>query len=432
MAEISASHWIVVSRKLAARPTQGHEYAFLRLLKNAFETLGCQVTLVNSVTQISDETWSLLESSNPGLFGRRLRSVVRSDARRIRQSIGQSADSELRFHFYEGGFYEFNLLAHLYASFPRARFTFNFNLTDPWHTLLLSNSNPFALILRGLVKEQSAMLSARVVFTTETSALSDLFRARLGVNTEVYPLYSTVSGISSSEKPIDFLAIVGSDSEAESASHLFTRLRSANSQLTMALSTRWGYQLQKAYERETRAAGVSLRTGLLPADEYLDLLSKSKLVLLPYFGEYYKWSSSARLLDAVASDCHVIVPKESTLSQAVAQNDWGFCVDGADWTDIERIVLSFTWNGLTTPPVNPTEAAIFLEDRVKALSGSSNEYDERYESRLRLNLLSYLNLGLDARSVMARYVDSRKNLANLSLRVRKILSNLTTLASKSE
>lgn len=368
---------------------------------------------------------SLLSSCHPGEFGRRLRKKITTDASRIYQLFGHEDDSTLVFQFYEGGFYEFNLMCRLYSTFPRARFAFNFNLTDPWHRIMLSTRNPISRVLRNHIRSATTKMSKRVFFTTESEPLRRLFRETIGLETELYPVYSTVSPRHPVEKKVDLLSLVGSDEEAMLVAKTLQELRIPQSKLNTVVSTRWGYRLPQKLEEEFKARGTKLATGLLTASEYTQLLDQTKLALLPYFDDYYKWSSSARLLDAVNSDCHVIVPKKSTLGSLVEENKWGFCVDSKDPQRIAEIVQTFVWKKLTSMAPSPEDAAKYLIESVDT-TRTDLEASSRRPSQM---LLLYLNLGLNPRLFIGRYIDSNNFLANLSLRVRAFLASLTARAS---
>jgi len=86
-----------------------------------------------------------------------------------------------------------------------------------------------------------------------------------------------------------------------------------------------------------------IRDGLMPRSEYLTKIRNLHYVCLPYQGNYYRYSASGVLLDAVAANKPIIATRMPIIEELFKKaGDIGYICKDED--DVERVIINIGLN----------------------------------------------------------------------------------------
>ena len=407
---------ISISCKASATPTSGHDFWFHLFQTEGFDEVWGNAILVGAKSQDGSRIRGLLH------YGWRERPVSSfwllrfawADAKSIRKNIIlPSQGDEHVIHIYEGGFRELALASTLMLIGVRAKIIFNANLTDPWHLALKNTTNPFSRIGLAGAREILRAANGRLVLLAETQNLSDLFRAKGMPPKDVYPLFASVDAKRSiaSRRETDLVMFPNGLSEVNLCLEVAKQVaeKSPNLDLKMFMVPRWGYKLEASEKVECSKLGISLIEDTLTSEEYESLYLNSKVCIFPYIDDYYRVSSSGRVLDALALGARAYAPDESSASKTIRELNGGGGFNPLNLGDLaERIIEDLGTNH--TPPETPLTAV----ESAKILNGLSRNMEipsplslpSRLRMILALTSFAFINLGLGFRPSLGRFLDS--------------------------
>lgn len=407
---------ITVSTKASSVPNAGHDYWFHHTLQSAIRaenirgvTAGAQSQDSSSIAGILKYSWEERQTSSFWIWAGLRKDV--SGILRISRIAGQQTDTV--YHFYEGGFREFFTAALLCRRSMRSTTIFNFNLTDPWHLLLAPRFDPLRTIVVWAIRDICRKLSGHLVLTAETSPLSELFRASGFEITSIYPLFSSskpsTSTSKKTNKPLDIAFFPNGKVEFELCEKVARALlvggrTQAN---RMIFVPRWGYALTDDEQTSLTELKIPVLSGILNEADYSDLYASTVVSFFPYIGDYYKYSSSGRLLDALASGSRAYAPFESSLFATIQKLSGG---GGFNPSNLENLIpdLAFEFSnrqdvGLPPPTPQETVKAILRLATRKVVPTSVDRAKFPWFS---LAIASLVNFTLGFRPSLGRLIDS--------------------------
>lgn len=195
---------------------------------------------------------------------------------------------------------------------------YNFHWAEDWVGLLSSRKNiarRLARAIRSLIKA----LPPNLTLSAETKTLARFLTEDLGVTIGVYPIASTISPEKPKEwaaRDVDVLFLPQRASEMPNVVKLAGVL--SNSGLTPRIVAknvsvgRLGKNLLEG----------SLLVGPLTEDRYVDVLTNSRVVVLPYDKAYFQWGSSGKFNEAIACGAFPFAPHWTAIpSQSSGQPD---------------------------------------------------------------------------------------------------------------
>jgi len=311
---------IHVSAKVKKKPTAGHDYWLHWNLTQAAIARGINWNVVGPGNQESHWIEGLLYGGKkyrtlqilfPGLR-------VRRDAKAISKKF--TTDSPTLVHIYEGGFRELLLLKELNSLRPSWTYVFNFNLLDPWVTLL-----------RGLrigartIRQIAGSIGEAAVFFAETDNLCGLLDSETDLETKPYPLFGIAkkTGLIA-QKKYDYTFFVNGDKEVQLSLGAIREFeaRHSNAPGYYCLVPRWGSSVSIT-SLGSLAERVDIVNTNLSDFEYETLMCSTKVSVLPYLDSYYVYGSSGRLLDSRTFGLPVIAPRFTAVGRQAEEMGWG-------------------------------------------------------------------------------------------------------------
>jgi hypothetical protein len=167
-----------------------------------------------------------------------------------------------------------------------------------------------------------------MVFLSESVAMAELIGSALGRKPVFYPLFSSIPG---QAKPGNILTDMTFFPMGEEELNLCLKIHESVSQrissVRAELVTRWGSKISDGLKVAAEIQGLKIQIGRLNQEEYESVYSRTRIAVLPYTGDYYKFSSSGRLLDAAASGCWVTAPEGSQTAMTIAKLGLGQSFD---------------------------------------------------------------------------------------------------------
>lgn len=264
------------------------------------------------------------------------------DARRVSKKLVGLGSAQVTFHFYEGGFREFLIANWCLRRTPNSFLLFNFSLVDPWLEVFQSGSRVTRKVLTSLAS-LARSLEERSVFYSESQAMSDLLHRHLGIRTLPYPLFTTVMDVDSHElkRTTDVTFFPMNDLELDFCLDVIRRVetRLGNS-LKTKIVPKWGYTVSRPVLQELTYAGVQVVQEQLSDLDYAKLYARTKVSFLPYFSDYYVYSSSGRALDASSLGSVVFAPLGTATGDLVKQRKIGQVFQKDDSEEAALLLIS--------------------------------------------------------------------------------------------
>jgi hypothetical protein len=224
-------------------------------------------------------------------------------------------------HIYEGGLRELLLTLGLSRRHVNWKFSFNFNLIDPWQILLSSG-----FLARAALTSCSQELRSVATLYAETGNLALLLGRVLGSTPKEYPLCA-IAGLDSTfkAKNYDFTFFVNGKEEIRlclDAIETYEKSLDGAARSAYCFVPRWGSNVE-LYRDHHIVARSKVLTGTLSSAQYAELMLETSVVVLPYLDKYYKFGSSGRLLDSRKFNVPVLAPQNSSLADQIQTYGWG-------------------------------------------------------------------------------------------------------------
>lgn len=372
--------FVDISAKVTSLPTKGHGYALHLALREAADSEGAIVLSIGPRAEQGSFFEPVLSyaSDTPSLVQFLPLPTSFMDSRKITRKIQGLGSPTATLHFYEGGFRELLIASWCLRSNPNFRLIFNFSLVDPWLELLQSRSKLSGLVLKAMAAIIQSVKS-RGVFYSESKAMHALLIEKLGIETLTYPLFTLAKPykVSPADNRADVTFFPMNNHELEFCIDVWRRAEALRgAALDVVFVPKWGYNVSgPALERLT-LAGAQVIQHHLSDMEYSQVYALSSVSFLPYFSEYYKYSSSGRALDAASLGSIVFAPRGTATGELVQEKNIGEIFDKED-PDYTSVLLARTLS--TSRPLvsfsgsRATDCIASLEDNLKSLEGASPE-----------------------------------------------------------
>jgi len=390
---------VTIAPLLEGGSKAGHVYWFHQSLQMAFGNLK-EVSHLTFGTKSSPEDWFVGVFSNSPSARLRLSHFpflglardVGACSSQILHAYGIGA--QVHIHVYDGGFREYLLVSALLDMNPRYSCSFNFsNVIDPWSRLfarLLLSKSPLSRSGR------NHTIHSRMLPYTEVRGLADLYdQAIKGATPKLYPMFSIIdSGAhqqqagAANERKIDVIFFPENSYELDLCAKVIELLRSAETgPKTFSIQPRWGFTLPESLLESSIIGGIEIVPNSVTELEYRDMYLNSRVVVLPYTNTYhYTYQGSGRLLDALASGCHVVVPLETSLGQYSVSTRSVWPVDVLEVSNIaaaiEKAWGSTQISGVTVPTAGHLASSLLEDAQYLQLSAAGTTQDLKLHNQL--------------------------------------------------
>jgi hypothetical protein len=312
-------------------PSAGHGYWLNHAYKNSCIENGADFIIVAPVKSLDPEAFAVLKLDSESRARLTFFPLIglQNDLRSVKKLMSED-DQETILHIYEGGLRELLLVIGLKRELEKLKVVFNFNLSDPWH-IALASKNSTANGLWKLLSKTIEPLQGSVSFTAETKELADLLMQKLDIPIAEYQLPALVPIQDTPQAKRDwdfFIPVFGPEEFALLSDALEISNSEAGTKNRVLIQPKWNRSLTQEAVSKIENLGGKILSAVLTQDEYVDFVSHSKVIVLPYKNtDYYLLQSSGRMVDAVALGARVIVPESTSLSRRVQENDWGVSFD---------------------------------------------------------------------------------------------------------
>jgi len=308
-----ASNWknlLSLSAKVSPNKSDGHFFWYYRRLAAEFGDDNW-VAVVGPKTQTAAASvWWLPVLSLPkgrAPFSPRPRRTFRADMRAVSKIIETaSTQSHPAIQFYDGCLDDLVALCYLAPRYPDSAFIFNFRPGKYWIPILSRDKKLFHL-LQGVFGHTPR----NVFLTAETPALCAEISRQIGVNPEIYPLYSAqefVPDVAFGGREIDVSFFPKSQPELELCVQLVNKLRGIVDHQALVVIPSGVFE--KSGGREPRGFNQII-VGPVEADKYREIFENSKVIFLPYMKQYFQYGSSGKFNDALLAGAIPLVPEGS-------------------------------------------------------------------------------------------------------------------------
>jgi len=396
---------VTLAPLLSSQQDNGHVYWFHSTLHETFHlnTAANHITLcpIENSPDWGIGTFSVSAKrrqrlSHFPLFGLK-KDILDSEAN-IRKHFGPN--SQVHLHVYDGGFREHILVSELLERNSSWSSSFNYaGWLDPWAKYLVVRNK--RIKRTGSNFEEVEFSNPRILKYTETQALAKLFIGNQ-LEPETYPSFSILAVFQNQSKKLrktgEVLFFPESEEELDFCLEVAKRVRLAiHRDVSFALQPRWKLVLSESRVKDLEEFGFKVFAANLELREYSYMFSRSQVVVLPYRrSDFYKLQSSGRLLDALTSDCRVVVPSGTALEEYCPSNEEVMKSNMTDPEDtcikiLEQLLEGPPTKTLVYSPINSVNKIIEDARRLKSLI-SSKSYFRFHPSQKRRLALGYLRL----------------------------------------
>lgn len=412
-------------------PSSGHGYWLNHAYKNSCIENGADFIIVAPIKSKDPETFAVLKLDRQTRARLTFFPLIglQKDLRSVKKLMSED-DQETILHLYEGGLRELLLVVGLKRELEKLKVVFNFNLSDPWH-IALASENSTVNGLWKLLSKTIEPLQGSISFTAETKELADLLMQKLNVPIAEYQLPALVPIQDSPKANKDwdfFIPVFGPEEFALVSDALEISNREPGSKNRVLIQPKWNNPLSQEAISKIENLGGTILPAILTQDEYVDFVSHSKVVVLPYRNtDYYLLQSSGRMVDAVALGARVIVPESTSLSRRVQENGWGDSFNVNSPEDLATAMeTSLKGGGLRsatgTKALNPFQSIKFQISRDSRAGRPLIEYSMQVsKQRTAFRVMGLLFLFADFRSFISGIMGLAGLSSTIQARIAKML-----------
>lgn len=249
----------------------------------------------------------------------------------------QSSGRITHIQSYDGAVRELFLLRSLAQRFPGVTFLYNFHWANAW--LAISESRKLhSKLLRKRLTDVFRACPTNLRFSAESSKLAREISVRWGIPVSTYPIYTMnrqATSIDWRERKSDVLFLPQRRNELELAAKIAGTLKqekvATSVGLTPSLRHPYADQKKKIGLRQSFDQVFELP---LSSGEYLDMLKHHRVAVLPYLKDYFRWGSSGKFNEVIASGAFPLVPQDTAIASqsSIEPEHHHFPADSAERT----------------------------------------------------------------------------------------------------
>lgn len=293
---------------------------------------------------------------------------------------------------YDGALEDLWLAWNLAIKQPNSNIIFNFHFADQIHKQLdLDNSQDTTLSLRSRLRSLLKKKPKNLLLFAESRVLSQVLAAKLGCSIFEFPCPTTIEIPKltvAKERNIDVLLVSRDDNLDWVRLFLWELCSDSEKELKIIV--------QDFSEKLSVITDCySVVSGKIPWEEYSELNARAKVVVLPYFSDFYRLGSSGRLQDALISEAFPFVPEGTAMFEWLVRRS-GSAPYPYD-ADFRPREIASSVKEFLVEPIAPPQALTFhdmlveLENHVEANSSILAKSSMRL-SRLELLLWAVLQM----------------------------------------
>jgi hypothetical protein len=248
---------------------------------------------------------------------------IQRDFRRIKKVLSKESSSII-FHIYEGNYQSIFLACRLLAHFKNSIAIVNLHWADQVASDLDVNHESMRNF-RSALREVLEKFKSRLHLQVESEKLASFMSKTLDYEVEPY-LVCSVYDIPNKNMDKTYTALISPSGESEFFSAIEgTKALIENGHRIAINISKYLYPsiISDSHIDEARTLGYEIFVSNLDENQYVSLGSSSKIALLTYRSDFYRWGSSGRLLDAVRFGSRIVLPEGTAVADQVLQNGWG-------------------------------------------------------------------------------------------------------------
>jgi hypothetical protein len=328
---------IFVAPRATEIPSPSHYFSFYSRVFSIRKFEGKKILIITSAklnkSKIEANYEYILTSryTRDNFSGPKTLNSFKSDCQRLLKFY----NSESEIHFYDGNFREFLLLLRLCIEETNCLGSFNFQNANEWQVLLKSKKLS-ARMIRKCMRIALSHVST-IKFFAESGNLSSLVNQALAIESSVFPLATNLPHkIASKNIKYDVLFMPQSQDEVNECTEIARKLKRSSKFSLLKVAIRMSSSLD--VDSKNGAEHVVLIRGHLNINKYIEMLSSSKVVVFPYFNNFYEWGSSGKYLDAVYLKTVTVVPENSRMSLEGLEYGYTFSYVNFSFEEISNLI----------------------------------------------------------------------------------------------
>ncbi|MDA7814860.1 hypothetical protein N8964_01375 [Pontimonas sp.] len=300
-----------------------------------------------------------------------------------------------RFQFYDGWLIELLLALQLAQKFPHARYLYNFHFALEWVQVFEGRGKAQRFLRRSVIRALEKKPS-NLILTAETQQLAQLLSADVTHEIHDYPVLAAFDipiTVDWGSRKHDVLIFPHASDELPFSISLLSLLKEAGLQSRIVCSERaWARSASVIADKLSDDKISELPDPIytpLAEGSYQELLSSSRIIILPYQDEYFRWGSSGKFNEAVAVGAFPFVPHTTAIAtQSSAEPAIHFYPDNDPHEAVVKILkrLELGWDERLQP--------VTIDDLEKTFSAESTAIfagrGELYRRLLSLTLASVI------------------------------------------
>lgn len=160
--------------------------------------------------------------------------------------------------------------------------------------------------------------------------------------------------------------------------------------------------------------GIEIKNGLLSENEYAELYHSAKIAVFPYIENYYRYTSSGRLLDATAAGCYALAPQGSLTANQAEREGWGSSFKSIKLADEIAIALN-AWPTFRATKAPTPEASLKFLLGISEGKTISRALNIKLLKEVEIYLLfCTIFLGTGLRSFAPKFIQAIKNILTIN------------------
>ncbi len=301
------------------------------------------------------------------------------------KKIFELCNSNSEIHFYDGNFREFLLLFRFHLEESTFISSFNFQNANEWLSLFQSKKLT-ARIIRYLMK-RSIQSFSNTKFYAESSSLSTVINNVLEIQSSAFPVVTNLPRITVEKvNRFDVLFMPQSQDEFTKCLEIARKLKADSNSSFLKIAIRVSSQLDVSTSNNSEQ--IVIIDAELNLGDYVELLAGTKVVVFPYFQNFYRWGSSGKYLDSIYLKCVTIVPDNSRMSKDGNIYGYTFPYRRFVFEEVSELIRQ----ALDYSPTGDEEEVLDSEKMIKILSSASTASPRKLVqvSNFRLKTLFWL------------------------------------------
>jgi hypothetical protein len=259
--------------------------------------------------------------------------------KKVSDSIKSTGPHDNLFHFYDSGFSDIFFIHKMIRKFPKSIFILNFHWANEV-VRIFRRKDLVSKIQVSILGNLFRRFPKNLVLTAESQGLADICSSRFSVEVLEYPVFSIYQPERRSMKENDFILVTKIESEARKILASIDKLNWGKSIPRVLILGINQESIIESLKKDFVEVNIEGYCFTLSQDMYREIHLNSRVLILPYASEFYKWGSSGRVCDAATLGNKVVLPDDLEIASKALELKIGFTYKRDDCDSIELAIKS--------------------------------------------------------------------------------------------